>query len=41
MSKSPIKNTKPNCDNNTLICIVCYQRINLFDTKHKCISINN
>ena len=47
MSKSPIKNKKTdntdnaknNDNNNTLTCILCRNKIDLFETKHTCIYV--
>jgi hypothetical protein len=36
MSKSPIKNKKTKIDKELLTCILCKNRINLYDSKHKC-----
>jgi hypothetical protein len=43
MSKSPVKNKKSrnnnNHDNDTLRCIVCYNKVDLYE-KHACIFRN-
>lgn len=47
MSKSPIKNkkidntdnAKNNDNNNILTCILCRNKIDLFETKHTCIYV--
>jgi hypothetical protein len=45
MSKSPIKNKKTKIDKELLTCILCRNKIHLYDSKHKCdvrnIKINN
>ena len=45
MSKSPIKNKKTIIDKELLTCILCRNKIHLYDSKHICnvrnIKINN